>query len=93
MGADSLRDFKTWREPGQIIKYCSIIAYPRDNTDIEAAAEDVRKRFNAEVFTSNAPRMDISSTEIRERIREKKPVGFFLPDAVAAEIKKEGLYA
>jgi len=40
----------------------------------------------------NAPVMEISSTDIRDRISEGKSVDFFLPKVVSDEIKKEKLY-
>ena len=38
------------------------------------------------------PRLDVSSSEVRRRVREGRPVRYLVPDAVAAYIEARGLY-
>jgi len=92
MGADSLRDFHRWRNPERIVSLATLIVYPRRGVKIWQAAENIKSMFDAEIKLLNAPVMEISSTDIRDRISEGKSVDFFLPKVVSDEIKKEKLY-
>lgn len=92
IGGDSIRDFDKWRCPEEIVKYCTLLVYPRMGIDIEEKARLIREKYSAEVKLINSPEMGISSTEIRERIENNKPVNFFIPERVSQLIKKEKLY-
>lgn len=92
MGADSLRDFHRWRNPEKIVSLATLIIYPRRGVKLFRVAENVKSMFDADIKLLNAPIMEISSTDIRDRINEGKPVDFFIPKSVYDEIKKENLY-
>ncbi len=92
MGADSLRDFSTWHEPETISRLATLIVYPRHGVDIVSAAAAAREEYEADIKILNAPIMEISSTDIRNRVREGLPVDFFIPSSVKDMIKKDKLY-
>ena len=48
--------------------------------------------FGANVTILNAPLLDISSTEIRNMVKEKKSIRFLVPDAVKEEIERNAYY-
>ena len=59
-------------------------------------AEDIRQHFEIVVYTrtpGDPGFIDISSTEIRRRIREGLSIGDLVPEAVADIIRKKGYYA
>jgi nicotinate-nucleotide adenylyltransferase len=87
VGADVIASFAKWREPKRIAELATIVVLTRDegrSTDLSSlpgAPRALRSR-----------RIDISSTEIRERVRAGKSIRGFVPDAVAELIAAERLY-
>ncbi len=86
MGQDNLQSFAKWKNYEEILKRYSIYVYPRPN----CAASDFDTHPN--VHLTEAPVMDISSTFIRQAIKEKKDVRFFLPAKVWQEIDEMNFY-
>ena len=58
------------------------------------AVRDVVARLGGEgrLTTFSMPRMDVSSTEVRERVAAGRPYRFLVPERVAERIEREGLY-
>lgn len=86
VGADVLRSFAQWREPQRITELATVVVLQRageapDLTSMPGTMRAVATR-----------RIDVSSTEIRQRVREGKSIRGFVPDAVAAYIATERLY-
>ncbi|MDQ3226285.1 MAG: nicotinate-nucleotide adenylyltransferase [Chloroflexota bacterium] len=93
MGEDSLRDFPTWRDPGRIIRAAelAVAARPGIDIDIESIAAQfpvVRGRVRVIPTTELA----VSSSEIRERVRDAKSLYGLVPDSVANYIREHHLY-
>lgn len=88
MGQDSLDDFRTWRDPERIAQLARLVVLPRGERDLPALDPALRRR----VVFLRSPRIGISSTEIRRRLRRSLPVRYWLPDAVLAYATRHGLY-
>jgi len=86
MGQDNLQSFAKWKNFEEILKKHRLYVYPRPNANSE--------QFNAhpQVFLTEAPLMDISSTFIRAAIKDKKDVRFFVPEKVWQEIDEMNFY-
>lgn len=80
MGSDNWLRFPEWKSPERILALCSILIYPRKGFPVNEAALPANVRMS-----HAAPQMEISSTFIREAIREGKDVRFFLPEAIRHE--------
>jgi nicotinate-nucleotide adenylyltransferase len=87
VGADVVQSFGKWREPERIVELATVVVMTRAG-DFEPGLAVVPGR-SIEVATR---RVDISSTEIRQRVKEGKSIRGFVPDAVAAYIASERLY-
>lgn len=87
LGADSLAEIGTWREPGEVLRLCTLVVFPRDAT---LALLPVAGAASVVVFES--PRFDVSSTEIRDRLATGREAGGKVPRTVAAYIERRGLY-
>jgi len=71
MGADSLDYFEKWRKPEIIASICKILVINRD----EFSEEDMKEKilrinaiFPAEIYIVHCPKIDVSSTELREKL-------------------------
>ena len=88
LGADSLAGFASWREPRAILALARLVVYGRPGAD----PGDVPGWVTDRVTRVEGPLIDLSSTEIRARIRAGRTVRYLVPDAVRAEIAARGLY-
>ncbi|MBM6666367.1 nicotinate-nucleotide adenylyltransferase [Lacrimispora saccharolytica] len=95
LGADSLFDFHKWREPGRICAACKIVVATRNQVSSEKLDEAIaknRERFHGEFLKLDTPNLDISSGNIRDRIRDGQTVRYYLPDSVIAYMDEHHLY-
>jgi nicotinate-nucleotide adenylyltransferase len=88
MGQDSLEEFHTWREPERIARLAKLAVLPRGDREPPRVAPPLRPR----VVLLRSPRIGISSTEIRRRLRRSLPVRYWVPDPVLAYAARHGLY-
>lgn len=88
IGADLVRDFDKWREPQRIAEISDITVVNRED-DKNLYKEHIDK-YNIKVIM--APRIDISSSLIRNRIKEKKGFRYFVTDKVYDYIVSKKLY-
>ncbi len=87
MGQDTLAGFPQWRNPERIQELATLALMMR------SGAQDVGDWRTAEnVVTVSTRRVDVSSTEIRERRRAKKSIKGFVPESVEMFIEARGLY-
>jgi nicotinate-nucleotide adenylyltransferase len=86
MGSDQLPSFHKWKNYERLLEYYEIYVYPRPNGD---AGE-----YNSHPHVKRvaAPLMDISSSFIRDSIREKKQLRYFLPEGVWDYIQEMHFY-
>ncbi len=88
IGADSLLEFHTWRDPGKILEESNVLVAGRPGFDIREVSEEFRNRIQM----VSAPLIDISATMIRRRIREGKSIRSLVPAPVEDYILRKGLY-
>ena len=95
IGADSLRDFPTWREPEIISQLCTLLVACRDESgiaDLKLKIAEMKERFDAECLIMNSPKVDAASSEIRVMVSEGKDIADYVGKEVANYIKNEKLY-
>ncbi len=73
IGEDNLESFKKWKNYEEILKNYILYVYPRPNTN----PSDLK--HHPHVIVTDAPMMDISSTMIRNAIKNRKNISFFMP--------------
>lgn len=94
-GADCLFTIEKWRHPERIFAACTILAAVRNATSMEAMEAQrnhLEQKWGAKVRLLNMPEIQISSTEIRNRLKQEKSVQGMLPVEVFSYIKEKGLY-
>ena len=96
VGADTLCIMRKWYQPQTIFDLCTVIAAVRDDqTDTETfcrEAEALRADFGAKIEMLPARNIDLSSTEIRARVRAGLPIRYMVNAPVEAYITSHGLY-
>ena len=88
IGADNLDQFPTWHAPEEIMTLCTVVVGSRTG---DCLADNLPGFVR--VRRVNTPLFEISSTDIRRRVGEGKPIKCLVPERVEEYIYREGLYA
>lgn len=93
VGADEFADFRSWREPEAVLRLVRVAVatrpgYPRDL--FEPVLAGLASEHGVELF--DIPQTPVSSSEIRARVRGGESIDGLVPDSVAREIARRGLY-
>jgi nicotinate-nucleotide adenylyltransferase len=93
VGGDMAWSLPSWREPEAILGLASVAVAER----VGARREEVRGRLEAMAGAAaityiDVPRLDISSSALRRRVREGRPLDYLVPDPVADYIEQRRLY-
>ena len=86
LGADNLLNFKRWKNCELLVRKYTRYVYPRNGV----SDEEMQNHEN--IIVVNAPKIEISSSFIRQAIKEGKTVRFFLPPTVFKFIDEMGFY-
>lgn len=88
IGADSLIEYKIWKDFDEVLRQSTLVVTTRPNYDLEQVPLDIRNQITIFRITGS----DISATEIRDRIRKKLSVRYLVPDDVVNYINEHHLY-
>lgn len=91
-GADAVLEILTWKDPSEVLRRARFIACTRPGYDLDRLAKQLPEGMEERVEIMEIPALAISSTDIRRRVREGRPIRFLVPDGVASYIEKYGLY-
>ena len=93
MGADVLKGLSEWKNPQKLLRMCrlGVVLRPSqaDADVVSRFGENTRER----VDLVRMPPVEVSSTEIRNRIARKQTIAPYVPQSVLAYIEEKGLYA
>lgn len=95
VGADSLFSMETWKNPQKIFSLCTVLAAVRDDKDRESLNKQIvyfQDKYGANVELLSLKEITISSTDIRNKIKEGKSIRYMVPDKVIAYIRENSLY-
>lgn len=91
-GADSILEISTWKQPKKLLSTVEFIAASRPGYSLSDLDKEVYDKYQHRIHPLQVPRLDISSTNIRQRVAEGRPIKYQLPEEVEMYIKKHGLY-
>ncbi len=92
-GADAVLDVTSWRDYDKLADYCRFIAVTRPGYDLTSLRDIVSRNDKApEIDAIEVPALAISSTDLRRRVRDGRPIRYLMPNSVANFIHKSGFY-
>jgi nicotinate-nucleotide adenylyltransferase len=93
VGGDMAASFPSWHEPETVLSLATLAVAERRGSKRDAIERALEPLAGAErVVYFDMPRIDISSSQLRERVAQGRPIRYLVPDAVADAIAAEGLY-
>ncbi len=107
IGQDSLLSLHKWHRWEELLDFCHLLVMARPGYserldtpqlqrwyDKHRATDpaELRQRPHGMIYQANTPLLDISATQIRQRLRERKSCATLLPAAVERYIDSQGLY-
>ena len=93
VGGDMAQSLPAWREPEAVLALATLAVAEREGV----RREDIGRRLESlhegdRVVFFDMPRIDISSSAIRRRVAEGRPIRYLVPEAVNEAIAERGLY-
>ena len=85
MGSDSFQNIHRWKNFELLLKNYPVIIYDRP-------AFQIKESYGAQLEIVKAPMLDISSTYLREQIKNKKSIRYLTPDEVREYISENRYY-
>ena len=85
MGSDSYQNLDKWKNYETIINNYPVYVYKREG-------HEIKKTFDKEAVTLDAPIIQISASQIREHIRSAKSIRYLVPEIVREEIESRKFY-
>lgn len=93
LGADQAASLPSWHEPEEVLALAVVAVAEREGARRDQVREAVAGLLGAErIGFFDMPRIDVSSTLVRERVRRGLPVRYLVPDGVAEMVERRGLY-
>ncbi len=88
IGADNYIEFHKWKNPEEIVKLCRLCIVDRPNLSGKDAGQPVQ----TDAIWIDAPLMGISSSDIRDKVRQGKSIHYLVPLSVEEYIISHNLY-
>ncbi len=88
-GADAAMKLRTWKKIERLAELAKVIVVTRPGFQLGAVDPEPNL---PEVHIMEMPAIAISSSDIRERVADGRPIDYLVPDEVAEYIRKNGLY-
>lgn len=94
-GADAICDIENWKDVKENFKLAKFVAATRPGISLLKAQEKIEtliKKYKADIISVYVPSLDISSTYIRDQLKEGKSVRYLMPESVEEYMSKNKLY-
>lgn len=94
-GADALCDIDSWKYLDKNFELATFVGATRPGIECEEVnqkIEQLKRNYNANILNIYVPSLDISSTDLRNRIKKMESIKYLLPENVEKYIYKNNLY-
>lgn len=95
IGADALFQMELWQKPENILRDAIILVAKRKGPTTQEfldKMEEIKAKYNADIRIIPCTYIDISSSEIRDRVKNGKSIRYLVPESIEKYIKKHHLY-
>jgi len=93
IGADAITEILSWEGAERLLKLCELIAVKRPGYELSMDfIENLRKKYSAIIHVFEGPLLEISGTEVREKIIANEPVGGLMPRIAEDYARRHGLF-
>jgi nicotinate-nucleotide adenylyltransferase len=94
LGGDQAAALATWHEPERVLEQATVVVFERVGWGRNAIGIKIGRLAGARgVRYLDMPLMQVSSSAIRRRVRENRPIRYLVPDKVASYIETKELYS
>ena len=90
-GADAILEIFQWKDPDEVLSLAHFIGATRPGYDV-ARFEREAPTSHPNISVMTVPALAISSSDIRRRVREGRPIRYLVPEGVQTYIEKSHLY-
>jgi nicotinate-nucleotide adenylyltransferase len=92
-GSDSLAEITTWYQPHRLIQLSELAVVQRPGAELDLdRLEEALPGLSERLHWVQMPQLEISSSDLRARVRKGRPISHLLPERVEAYIREQGLY-
>lgn len=94
-GADAICDIESWKNVNENFRLATFIAATRPGISVlrsQEKIESLERKYNANIISVYVPSLDISSTYIRDQLKENKSIRYLVPEYVEKYIYDNELY-
>lgn len=91
LGTDNLKELETWHEADELLKKFKMLVLERGDDDIEQIIEDddfLRKYKTSFIKLQNIEKINLSSTEIRDKVKRGEIITKLVPNEILTEVLK-----
>ncbi len=95
MGSDNLKELETWNHANELVKEFKIYVIERDKDNVEKIIQEsnfLKKNKTAFIKAKNNITSNLSSTFVREKLKEGKSIQYLTPEEVRSYIRENKLY-
>jgi nicotinate-nucleotide adenylyltransferase len=95
-GADAVHQILTWKNSSELLRICEFVAVTRPGyktEELKKKVDSIRDEFGDHIHFLEVPALAISSSNIRERRQNLKPIKYLVPEVVENYIIKHQLYS
>jgi len=93
MGSDQVKEFHTWQDPEIVAELATLVAMTREGAGSDPASPVVLPSgVSVEFVRVPVTRIDLSSTDVRARVRTGHSIRYLVPDGVRRIIENRELY-
>lgn len=95
LGSDSLFQIDKWKDYEELLTLCHFVVAKRpsyNNQELENKVDKLNSLYNSSIHIVEGPVLEVSSSDIRERVRRGDSISYLVPRSVEEYIYKHGLY-